>query len=474
MKKVIMLLMVLISSTLVAQDKPPADELQSARLAEMDAREQMRAQAAFEAEHATRVREQAQQRAHNARLQLAQLRERDNGIRQARTAQAREQAEHSREQAAQAARVSEQAREEYQHAQEALREAARKVAELSAELTPTRSYAFRFLTNANRAMLGVSIANADVDDDQLGVLINSVSPSGPADTAGLQSNDVLLAINDVRLDEFDLDNPSNTVLEVMSALEPGDEVTVEYERDGVIDEAVVVAERRAPIKFAPVAPIAPTAPIAPAAPLLHRGRAFFQGFGSFSADLELVELNNDLGRYFGTSNGLLVVSVPEDFPAEVRAGDVLMSIDGREPTDPHHAFRILRSYEQGETVTLEVLRERDQLDISFEVPEPSHPLKNFSMLEGHEAFKVLEGLDLGDIKIRGLEGLQELDMEDLQSLHMLKGLPEALSKDFELLMEDGFINGLHFEFGTDGDVFPDEQHEHHLIDVVEAEHDEII
>ncbi len=451
---IVSLITVLLSTALSAQDSAVREQIDAARQAHIEARAQVRAEAAFAQERAVRVREQA-------RIRQVQLQEREASVVRERAAQAREQAVQARERATEqrerAVRQSEEARREYQNAQEALREAARKVARLSADLTPARGYAFRFLNNANRAMLGISIANTDADADHSGVLINSVSPGGPADSAGLQSNDVLLAINDVRLDDlgqddFGLDNPSNMVLEVMSELEPGDEVIVEYVRDGVIDEAVVIAERRVPLSFAPVAPIAPPAPIAPAAPLLRSRGAFFHGFGSFSAGLELVELNSDLGRYFGTSSGLLVINVPDDFPADVLAGDVLKSIDGREPTDPHHAFRILQSYEQGELVTLELLRDRDELDISFEVPESNHPFKGLSMLEDGEVFKVLEGLDFGDIKIRGWEGLQELDLENMESLHILKELPEALSKDFEIIMEDGFINGLHFEFDGDEDV----------------------
>lgn len=423
-----------------------------------DARAEHHARMQQARQHAMAEREQAHQ------VRMLQVQNQQQAREQA--SQVREQAEQDREQARQ---HRERARADYESARAELRAAANKVAELSADLTPARGYAFRFLRDANRAMLGVSISD---DDEQAGVRINSVSPGGPADQAGLQSKDILLAINDVRLDVDQLSSPASKVLEVMSGLEPGDEVSLEFQRDGVIDDAVLVAERRSPHSFAPIAPLAPlpdNAPLAPVAP-----NVFFSNLsGGFVGGLELVNINADLGRYFGTSDGLLVVSVPEDFPADVRSGDVLMGIDGREPGDPHHAFRILRSYDASETVTLEILRDRDEIEVSFEVPERSHPFKSLSMLKGHEVFKALEGLDLsGGFQIKGLEALREMDLEDLESLGLLKDfsgeLGEALSNDFEVLMEDGFINGLHFEFSTGEDtVEPDVEFEW-----IEAEQDE--
>ncbi len=442
------------------------------------AREQLKrrheALADARAEQHVRVQQMRQQvmtdreQAHQARM--LQVQNQQQAREQA--AQVREQAEQQRERARQ---DRERARADYESAREELRAAANKVAELSADLTPARGYAFRFLRDANRAMLGVSISD---NDEQTGVRINSVSPGGPADQAGLQSKDILLAINDVRLDDTQLDSPAGKVLEVMSELEPGDEVNLEYQRDGVIDDAVLVAERRSPQSFAPIAPLAPlpeNAPLAPTAP-----NVIFNALGgSFVGGLELVNLNPDLGRYFGTSEGLLVISVPDDFfPADIRGGDVLMRINGRKPNDPHHAFRILRSYDTSETVTLEILRDRDDIEVSFEVPESSHPFKSLSMLKGHKMFKALEGLDLsGGFQIKGLEALSEMDLDDLESLGLLKDfsgeLGEALSNDFEVLMEDGFINGLHFEFSTDEDeVQPDVEFE--WIEAEQVEDDSII
>jgi S1-C subfamily serine protease len=85
--------------------------------------------------------------------------------------------------------------------------------------------------------------------------------------------------------------------------------------------------------------------------------------------MELASLNEGLGRYFGTDEGLLVIRAPEE-SLDLQAGDVILSIDGREPRSPSRALRILRSYEPGEEVSMEVMRDLNRMTISATVPEP--------------------------------------------------------------------------------------------------------
>jgi hypothetical protein len=49
------------------------------------------------------------------------------------------------------------------------------------------------------------------------------------------------------------------------------------------------------------------------------------------SDLDLVDLNPDLGEYFGSKTGVLVVKAPSDSTIPLKAGDVILKIDGREP-----------------------------------------------------------------------------------------------------------------------------------------------
>jgi len=106
----------------------------------------------------------------------------------------------------------------------------------------------------------------------------------------------------------------------------------------------------------------------------HHGRigvvVNFEFFGSPWGDLDLVSLNPDLGEYFGTKEGILVVRAPADSSLPLRAGDVILSVGGRKPASPSHAMRILRSYEAGETVSIDIMRKQKRTTVAWKVPEP--------------------------------------------------------------------------------------------------------
>jgi S1-C subfamily serine protease len=79
--------------------------------------------------------------------------------------------------------------------------------------------------------------------------------------------------------------------------------------------------------------------------------------------VELVELNPELGEYFGTDRGVLVADASEESTLGLRPGDVLLAIDGREVQDPAHARRILGSYRDGEELRLRIRRRGEDMEV---------------------------------------------------------------------------------------------------------------
>jgi hypothetical protein len=86
-------------------------------------------------------------------------------------------------------------------------------------------------------------------------------------------------------------------------------------------------------------------------------------------DLQSVPISAELGAYFGVDHGLLVLEPPSDGVVELKAGDVILQIGGRSPTDVRHAMRILSSYESGETLEVEVMRQKKRLTLRGALPE---------------------------------------------------------------------------------------------------------
>ena len=65
-----------------------------------------------------------------------------------------------------------------------------------------------------------------------------------------------------------------------------------------------------------------------------------------------------------------IASWPSTF--ELEDGDVIQSIDGREPRDVRHAMRILNSYQSGEKLKLGIMRDKKKRTLDVEIPTDKH------------------------------------------------------------------------------------------------------
>ena len=77
----------------------------------------------------------------------------------------------------------------------------------------------------------------------------------------------------------------------------------------------------------------------------------------------------DGATYFGTDSGILVVSAPESDALKLEDGDVIQKIDGREPASVRHALRILSSYQAGESLEIEIIREKKRRKLEISMPD---------------------------------------------------------------------------------------------------------
>jgi membrane-associated protease RseP (regulator of RpoE activity) len=281
-------------------------------------------------------------------------------------------------------------------AQEPAHPAPRPPRAARAPKAPTAVYTF----SNNHARIGVVVATAaDADSDKIGARLTAVTPGGPAAKAGLQAGDIVTKFNGTSLanaesDDSDESGPGNKLVELAQALDPGDTVQVEYRRGSDAKKATIVADEvrynvmsRTPApgnySFGYTMPdMAPLSPM-PGVNVMPRitlgegwGEGFGEGrgmsvcFGDTWCDLDLVTLTSDLGDYFGTHDGLLVVKATEDSTLPLKSGDVILSIGGRKPTSPSHAMRILRSYDVGESVQIDIMRHQKRTTLTWKVPNP--------------------------------------------------------------------------------------------------------
>jgi predicted metalloprotease with PDZ domain len=252
-------------------------------------------------------------------------------------------------------------------ARERLEEAAHEVAELSGEIG--RPLMDRFMTfgeGPRRAIIGVQLDPASGKD---GARVREVSPGGPAAEAGIQPKDVIVMVNGTQVKG----DSTREVSRLIRGVKPDSHVKVRVLREGKPKDFVVIAR---PTVFAfsnSLPPLPPLPPHAPGMEEFDAGVPFTRAFGGDFADMELAALTPDLGRYFGTSEGVLVVRAPKEEGLKLEDGDVILSIDGRKPTSGSHASRILRSYQPGEKVALRVMRQKKAVDLNVILPERKNP-----------------------------------------------------------------------------------------------------
>jgi S1-C subfamily serine protease len=241
-----------------------------------------------------------------------------------------------------------------------------------------------------RARLGVVVALAASANDSIGATIESVTPRGPAAKAGLQSGDIITRLDgqsllggDTKVGE-DQSLPGLRLVELAAKFEPNDTISVEYQRgDSRRTTTLVTGNEPMPMGWSfstdPDDRVW-TMPL----PNIDRFRmpdgarlrserlpegGFLFSYGGPLSNVELAPLNADLGSYFGTTEGVLVINVPKESTLGLKGGDVVMGVDGRKTSSPSGLLRILRSYDPGDTFKLEVMRNKNRQTISGTLPK---------------------------------------------------------------------------------------------------------
>ena len=252
-------------------------------------------------------------------------------------------------------------------AEQRLAEAAQQIAELSTRQLPRVAEIERRIRIDGRPVLGVTVGSDKPDGPVEGVKIIGVTPGGAAEEAGLRTGDVITTINGESLTSDTGRHANTKLLDFMAGVEEGDVLEIDYLRNGKSENAEVTPRARRGFAFAfGDGDFDFHMPPVPAVPGTRHGFVWSSnGFGN----MEMVALTEGLGRYFGADKGLLIVRAPEDNDFDLQDGDVIQSIDGREPTSVKHAMRILSSYESGEKLDIVIMRDKRKKTISIEMPD---------------------------------------------------------------------------------------------------------
>lgn len=264
-----------------------------------------------------------------------------------------------------------------------MRDLASQMAALSTKIgDDARAGALRYFADSKRGMLGMAVsAGAN------GVRVDAVTPGGPAEHAGLKVGDTIIAINGRRLSADDA-----SALTSLSDLPPGKPVRLSLARDGktlhldATPERLQSADLQASIRAAELAADQATARVrspefqhelqqsidaAMRSATAARQASGKEGAWIFRAPwfgLNLAPLNPDLGSYFGTDRGVLVLSRDDNQFPELQPGDVITRVGGKPVTRPEDAMRALREAPAGKPIDVTLRRHGKPIMLAMKVP----------------------------------------------------------------------------------------------------------
>ncbi len=282
---------------------------------------------------------------------------------------------------------------------------------------PDRTYAFSF--SGNHGRIGVLVnTTSDSASDRYGARIDAVTPGGPAEKAGLKAGDIITKFNGTSLaysrdesGEFDnISRPGSKLVDLAHELDPGDTVKIEYRRGSDTKTATLVADEGG-FAMMNMGPMTHEMEMPRMPFVMGEGDGMGMGFcmGDAWCDLDLVTLNADLGDYFGTKEGVLVIKAPADSGLPLKSGDVILSIGGRKPTSPSHAMRILRSYDAGETVSIEIMRHQKRSTVSWTVPEANRGWRIRQRPKGEQSMWILPDESREELRVMQEDGRRALE-----------------------------------------------------------------
>jgi S1-C subfamily serine protease len=316
--------------------------------------------------------------------------------------------------------------EELNLARRQLSETSREMARVNREIARQRSNdrSTRHVSQrTSQPVIGVILG----DEKDVGIEVLGVSPDGPSERAGLQQGDVIVAMGGRVLAAEGADNIRNEVIVAMQEVTANEAVIVSVERGDQTLDISVIPEVREPLTWHSVTRLR-SAPVSPAAPanvrtierivvpeidtmalaeqieemqfavderkmvmqahqlsedsreleielhemsemgdfVLHDANVWF-GW-PMARGLKLAEINSQLGEYFKTDRGVLVLSADADNDLHLESGDVVLQVGETEVNSPADFMRALRKFKSGQELTMDIKRNQKDKSLTASMP----------------------------------------------------------------------------------------------------------
>ncbi|HWB96847.1 MAG TPA: PDZ domain-containing protein, partial [Bryobacteraceae bacterium] len=236
--------------------------------------------------------------------------------------------------------------------------------------------------------LGVGVSELDAEraktlklKDNQGVEIKSVDSGSPAEKAGLKAGDVVLTYNDQTVEG------NEQFARLVRETPSGRPARLKVWRDGhAVQLTATIGSRPAGIFFGdgdgwtmempaippiPKMSVVPRMPAIPPVPDLPHSMLSWR---SGTLGLESESLGTQLAAFFGVQQGVLVRSVVDGSAAAkagIKAGDVIVRVEGTAVATPREISSVLRASRAKRTLSIVIVREKHEITTNVELNQES-------------------------------------------------------------------------------------------------------
>jgi len=290
-----------------------------------------------------------------------------------------------------------------------------------------------------RGWLGVFLS-----DDEEGVSISGVKDGSPAEKAGLSEGDKIVEVDSKKVED------SADIRRALKSLEPGDAIQIVVMRDGK-KKTLTATLGEAPELRWQGRGFPGWAPGADFDEGMRYFREFHMGGSRTYLGVRVQGMTEELRAYFKAprGRGVLVSRVEEGTPAAkagLKAGDVIVAVDGKGIAGRSDIGEALGDREPGDRVAVKVIRDGVEKTLDVEVAErhtPRPPRRGALALPGGDGALWLEDDDDdGDAEVHELEVIRGDPRIRIEIERTIKDSHEAMKdsveyrRDVERAMKD--------------------------------------
>jgi serine protease Do len=243
----------------------------------------------------------------------------------------------------------------------------------------------RVIVKGGSSYLGIGVAEVDAErakalklQEVRGVEVKSVDPESPAAKAGLKESDVVLEYNGQRIEgtaqfiRLVRETPIDRQVKLLVWHSGGTEnitATIGHRMEHFFFSNGDSDDNDFSVEIPPMPPMPPmpevhNMPEMPSMPELPRVYAYTR---TGMLGIECEPLGSQLAAFFGVKEGVLVRSVAKDSAAEkagMRAGDVIVKVDGEAVTQVHEISSLVRAARDKRNFPVAIVRDKKEMTLT--------------------------------------------------------------------------------------------------------------